>query len=109
MFHRHRFSKFIVRVRCLFCGTRQSATPALTCQQMVEFIADYLTGALDTETTLAFEAHLHGCDDCIAFLETYQRTIATVHSLRFEEIPAELEERLRRFIGTRVRRSEPDR
>jgi anti-sigma factor RsiW len=106
MFHRHRFSGFIVRVRRLFRGTRQSATPELTCQRMVEFIADYLTGVLDTETTLAFEEHLHGCDDCVAFLKTYQRTIATVHSLRFDEMPAELEERLRRFIETRVRRSE---
>jgi hypothetical protein len=100
MSYLHRVSRLIAQVRCILQGLIRPSTPNLTCEQVIGFIADYLTGALDPETTAAFEVHLRGCDDCVAFLNTYQRTIAAVQSLRFDDIPAEMEARVRRFLET---------
>jgi hypothetical protein len=59
----------------------------VTCEQLTTFIADYIAGKLDVETTLAFEQHLQGCSDCIPFLNTYRQTIDAVRSLCDADIP----------------------
>ncbi|MGH7799778.1 MAG: anti-sigma factor family protein [Thermodesulfobacteriota bacterium] len=51
-----------------------------TCKRETSLISDYLTGELDTETTLAFEEQLCKCSDCIAFLNTYKKTIQNTRS-----------------------------
>jgi Putative zinc-finger len=100
----HRFSGLIALFRCVLNWPVQSTTPDLTCQQVTDLIADYLAEALDPETTSAFEEHLRDCLDCVAFLNTYKRTSHMVRSLRCEEIPLEMEERVRRFLeATRSR------
>jgi anti-sigma factor RsiW len=73
----------------------------VTCEQLTAFIADYLAGELDPETTLAFEEHLLGCPECISFLNTYRKTIDAVRSLRNEAIPPEMQNRVRRFLDRR--------
>jgi hypothetical protein len=102
------FSRLIVQVRRTLHVPIQSAAPDLTCEQVVGLIADYLTGALDPETTDAFEEHLRACDNCIAFLNTYKRTITAVRLLRFEDIPADMQVRVRDFLELRTRRSDDD-
>ena len=109
MFCLHRFATSLAWMRCRLRWSRSGASPDLTCKQVVGLIADYLTGAIDPETAAAFEAHLQGCDHCIAFLNTYKQTITAVRSLRCEDLPAELETRVRDFLGARVRRSGDDR
>jgi predicted anti-sigma-YlaC factor YlaD len=74
----------------------------VTCEQLTAFIADYLAGDLDAETTLAFEEHLLGCSECISFLNTYRTTIDVVRSLRNEDIPPEMQDRVRRFFDRRL-------
>jgi anti-sigma factor RsiW len=71
----------------------------VTCEQVTAFIADYLAGELDAETTLAFEQHLQGCSDCLPFLNTYRKTIDTVRSLCDADILPELQDRVRRFLS----------
>jgi len=46
-----------------------------TCKREVEFIADYLSSCLDRQQQVAFEAHLKICSDCVAFLQTYKKTV----------------------------------
>jgi anti-sigma factor RsiW len=75
----------------------------VTCEQLTAFIADYLAGELDAETTLAFEEHLLGCSECISFLNTYRKTIDAIRSLRNEDIPPEMQDRVRRFLDRRLR------
>jgi hypothetical protein len=105
MSYLHRFGRLLAQVRRTLHGLAQSTAPDLTCERVVGLIADYLTGASDPETTAAFEEHLRGCDDCVAFLNTYRRTIVAVQPLRFEDVPAEMEERVRHFLRTNTRRS----
>jgi hypothetical protein len=100
MSYLHRVSRLLTQVRRTLLRLIRPSTPNLTCEQVVGFVADYLSGSLEPEMTAAFEVHLRGCDDCLAFLNTYQRTIAAVRSLRFDDIPAEMEARVRRFLKT---------
>ena len=108
MFYPHRFSTLIDRVRHRLRWSLARAEPDLTCEQVVGLVADYLTGALAPETRAACEAHLQGCDHCIAFLKTYKQTITAVQSLRFEDLPEEMEARVRDGLANRMRRSGDD-
>jgi anti-sigma factor RsiW len=65
-----------------------------------------MTGELDPETVSAFEEHLRLCSDCVAFLNTYKKTVEATPSLRYESIPAELERRVRRFVQQRMKRGQ---
>jgi anti-sigma factor RsiW len=73
----------------------------VTCEQLTTFIADYLAGELDAETTSAFEQHLRDCSDCVPFLNAYRKTIDAIRSLRDADIPPELADRVGRFLQQR--------
>lgn len=77
----------------------------LTCEQVTSLIVDYVTGALDPAITNAFELHLQGCQDCMAFLNTYKTTIQATRSLSYEEIPAEMVRRVEEFLKQRINSS----
>ena len=47
----------------------------LTCRDIVEFLMDFLDHALDPAQQQAFERHLAGCDECVAYLRTYEQTV----------------------------------
>ncbi|MBI2090432.1 MAG: zf-HC2 domain-containing protein [Deltaproteobacteria bacterium] len=47
----------------------------LNCRKATSLIAAYLAGELDPLQTVAFENHLRDCADCLAFLNTYKKTI----------------------------------
>jgi anti-sigma factor RsiW len=47
----------------------------MTCRELIEFLADYLSGELPAEERRLFEEHLAECPDCVAYLETYEATI----------------------------------
>ena len=47
----------------------------MTCRELIEFLADYLSGELPAEERRLFEEHLAECPDCVAYLKTYEATI----------------------------------
>jgi anti-sigma factor RsiW len=63
---------------------------AISCQEVVEVITDYLEGKLSPEEAAIFEAHLELCDGCKWYLEQMRTTIAAVGRIKDEEVPAEL-------------------
>jgi len=75
----------------------------LRCREVVDFLGDYLDGALDPDTRDAFEQHLAGCRDCPAFLATYRGTVRAVRRLREDQLPAELRARLVSFLRQQLR------
>ena len=81
----------------------------MTCERVTALIRDYLAGELNPDITTAFEEHLRRCPDCLAFLKTYQKTTAAIQSLRHEEIPAEMQIRVRQFLRTKIDRWPPGR
>lgn len=51
---------------------------SVTCRELVEFLDDYLAGALPPARVSAFNAHLSACPSCVAYMKTYQRAGALV-------------------------------
>lgn len=86
-------------------GTRRtrSRQTDLDCQQITEFILDYITGELHPDTAAVFQEHLRICPDCVAFLNTYKKTVQVTRSLRYEDIPPEMETRVRRFLQEKIK------
>ena len=56
-------------------------TEALSCQELVELVTDYLEGALDDRDVRAFEHHLAGCAGCTEYVEQLRTTIRLVGTI----------------------------
>lgn len=80
---------------------------ATTCQQITALLIEYVAGTLDPATTQSLEDHLRGCRDCVAFLNTYRGTIRATRALRYEEIPAVMQEQLLTFLRHKLQESPP--
>lgn len=48
----------------------------MTCREFVEFIMAYLEGEASAAERETFDAHIGECPPCLAYLETYKKTIA---------------------------------
>jgi anti-sigma factor RsiW len=59
---------------------RQPPRDDLTCREITSLILDYVAGDLHRKTSGDFESHLQSCPDCVAFLETYKKTMALTQS-----------------------------
>jgi anti-sigma factor RsiW len=75
----------------------------LTCQEVVNLLAEYLDGALDVQTARELERHLEGCVACHNFIKTYRATAAWVKEITYEEIPDEFKDRLASFLKAKIR------
>jgi anti-sigma factor RsiW len=76
---------------------------AISCQEVVEVITDYLEGKLPPEDVAIFEAHLALCDGCQWYLDQMRITIATVGGIEDTEVPPALRNTvLAAFRGRRV-------
>ncbi|HET6547050.1 MAG TPA: zf-HC2 domain-containing protein [Solirubrobacter sp.] len=63
---------------------------AISCQEVVEVITDYLEGKLSPETVAILEAHLALCEGCQWYLDQIRITIDTVGRIEDEDVPAGL-------------------
>jgi predicted anti-sigma-YlaC factor YlaD len=50
-------------------------TQWITCRQVVDFLDEYLAGALTGEQLDEFEYHLSSCPPCINYIKTYQESV----------------------------------
>ncbi len=67
----------------------------MTCRDVADFLADYLSGALPVSRARTFEAHLAECPDCVAYMESYRATLvlgrrAYTDAASDPDVPAEL-------------------
>lgn len=77
----------------------------MMCDDITDLILDYLTGELPPDTALEFEEHLRMCPDCMAFLNTYKKTVQLTRSLQYEDIPPEMVKRVHRFLTQKIKSS----
>jgi anti-sigma factor RsiW len=47
----------------------------MTCQELVEFLMQYLDGELPEHQRAAFEEHLGVCPPCVHYLHTYREAV----------------------------------
>src|SRR5574341_555006 len=72
--------------------------PSDTCRRVTSLIAAYLGGELDPAAVSAFEAHVRDCDDCVAFLNTYRKSVEATRRLRYDTLPPKLQDRALKVI-----------
>jgi Putative zinc-finger len=89
---------------------RKQATKILTnrtCKEITALIFGYLNDTLSRSVKRDFQRHLRICPDCVNFLNTYKKTVATSRSLRPEEIPANVRVNILDFLRKRIHKSLP--
>lgn len=65
----------------------------MTCEEFIRFLLEYVEGSLTAEERARFDEHLGDCDDCTAYLRTYEVTIRmekTAARLDPKDAPEEL-------------------
>jgi anti-sigma factor RsiW len=85
----------------------ESVPTRVTCEQATALLIDYITGELDPATTLVLERHLERCADCVVFLRTYKETIRTTRTLRYDDMPGELQNRMLQTLHAKMRGARP--
>lgn len=76
----------------------------VTCEALITFLFEYLSGELAPEREREVEEHLAACPSCVAYLETYRQAIALGRAALGElpEPSAELApELVRAILGAR--------
>lgn len=84
--------------------------PYITCRQLIDFIADYLDGALSAEMLHEFERHLAVCPSCVHYLDSYKVTIEMGRKAMLaasDDAPADVPEDLVRAILAARKKSAP--
>ena len=66
-----------------------STVEALSCQEVVELVTDYLEGALEPDEHARVEQHLAGCTKCDAYLDQIRTTIRLVGRVDVASLSAE--------------------
>ena len=62
-------------------------TEALSCQELVELVTDYLEGSLSRRDRKRFEDHIDGCVNCRTYLAQFRETIRLTGRLREQDVP----------------------
>lgn len=79
----------------------------LTCRDVAEFLADYVSNDLRADVRDTFDEHLAACPECTAYVESYATTIRLAHdALRCDDdaVPADVPAPLVRAILAATRR-----
>ncbi|HET6173285.1 MAG TPA: anti-sigma factor [Gaiellales bacterium] len=58
-----------------------------TCQELAEFLTDYLEGLLGAAERASFDRHIAACRDCTQYIAQMRVTIAVTGRIRSDEIP----------------------
>jgi anti-sigma factor RsiW len=72
--------------------------PKRRCTQLVGLLADYVEHHLPADVHTELERHLAACPRCVAQLKSYESTVSLLHSIRDEDLPAELRCTLKAFV-----------
>ena len=73
-----------------------------TCKQISALIVDYVSNRLNPKVKRELEQHLSICPDCVSFVKTYRKTIATTGSIRVATLPAKLRKNLLAFVRKKM-------
>ncbi len=84
--------------------TTRRPLSAQTCKQITDLMLDYLTDKLRPKLKQDFQKHLDICPDCVAFVNTYKKTVKATATLREEDIPPKVRDNVLGFLRAKLRR-----
>ena len=67
---------------------------ALSCQELVELVTDYLEGALSPADLRRFDEHIAGCPHCTEYLAQLRATIDVAGRITLDDLSPEAEQEL---------------
>jgi predicted anti-sigma-YlaC factor YlaD len=79
-----------------------------TCQQVLDFLSDYVDGRLSASELAPFDEHLAVCPQCVDYFENFKATLAACRSLRnaqFQTLPPLPEKLVHAIVAARTDRS----
>jgi len=80
----------------------------VTCREFADFMMDFHSGELPSDTRTHFEAHLQACENCRRYLKSYEHTVK-LGKCAFDDLdaplPAEVPESLVQAILAARRRT----
>lgn len=79
----------------------------MKCSDLLALLGDYVDDELDRQSYEAFRSHLSGCGPCEVVVDNIRHTIRLYKSGRTVELPAELQQDLRRVLRARWEASFP--
>ena len=77
----------------------------MTCRELADFLVDYLEGSLPEAQRGAFERHLALCPTCVAYLDSYRKTVALASETGDRPCPPPMPEGLVRAILDAAKRA----
>jgi predicted anti-sigma-YlaC factor YlaD len=76
----------------------------VTCQEIADFLMDYLDGTLSGTQRAIFEEHLGECPACVAYLKSYQTTVRLSKVTRAEGLDNAPEDLIQAILAARKQR-----
>ena len=72
------------------------------CQEVVDLLSDYVDGECASDVETLIKAHLADCPHCVAFVNTFQKSVVMTKALAYEDIPKDLRVRLHRVLERKI-------
>jgi hypothetical protein len=69
-----------------------------TCRGLVDLLCDYLEGDIQQNEREEIDRHMDDCPPCLGFMKTYRKTTEICKTLRPEDIPQHLKEKLEEIL-----------
>lgn len=66
--------------------SEKTEKPFIPCREVLEFLWAYVAGELPPERVHEFDRHLSRCDSCVAYLDSYRKTIELSRGSFREEV-----------------------
>lgn len=63
----------------------------MTCREVIDFLADYLSAELPAAQRVAFDEHIAGCEACVAYIKSYEQAVE-LGKTAFEQPDGEVSE-----------------
>ena len=78
----------------------------VACISGVDLLMEYLEGTVPPEVRAALEAHVAGCERCVAFIASYQATPRLLQDATDVELPSGIRDNLQAFVRRLARPAE---
>lgn len=82
-----------------------NGSPEITCEELIAFLADYLSDELAEARRKTFEDHLVRCRACVAYLATYGETIRMSKCVAASQVVSDVPEELVAAVREAIRRA----